>query len=109
MWVARRTGMKGTSLFRGFGLRWSTRRGETEYGGSLGGCDIMTVEEPDPSERDRAMYKQATWKRVAVLFAGPREPRYLPGVIYAIALVTGLLTCIHNRAVIAKLAALHRK
>ncbi len=36
-------------------------------------CDIagMTpVEEPGPDERDRAMYKQATWK-VAVLFAGP--------------------------------------
>ncbi len=79
MWVARRTGMKVRRYFVGFGpTLWSTRRGETEYGVKavpLGGfCDIagMTpVEELDPDERDRAMYKQATWKRVAVLFAGP--------------------------------------
>ena len=63
----------------GFGpTLWSTRRGETEYGVKAipagGFCDIAgmtSVEELAPDEHDRAMYKQKTWKRVAVLFAGP--------------------------------------
>ncbi|OSC42321.1 M50 family metallopeptidase [Mycobacterium decipiens] len=99
MWVARGTGMKVRRYFVGFGpTLWSTRRGETEYGVKavpLGGfCDIagMTpVEELDPGERDRAMYRQATWKRVAVLFAGPGMNFAICLVlIYAIALVWGL-------------------
>jgi len=32
---------------------------------------MTPVEELAPDEGDRAMYKQTTWKRVAVLFAGP--------------------------------------
>ena len=99
MWVARATGMKVRRYFVGFGpTLWSTRRGETEYGVKavpLGGfCDIagMTpVEELAPDEADRAMYKQATWKRVAVLFAGPGMNFVICLVlIYAIALVWGL-------------------
>lgn len=99
MWVARATGMKVRRYFVGFGpTLWSTRRGETEYGVKavpLGGfCDIagMTaVEELAPDERDRAMYKQETWKRVAVLFAGPGMNFVICLVlIYAIALVWGL-------------------
>jgi membrane-associated protease RseP (regulator of RpoE activity) len=99
MWVARATGMKVRRYFVGFGpTLWSTRRGETEYGVKavpLGGfCDIagMTpVEELAPDERDRAMYKQKTWKRVAVLFAGPGMNFVICLVlIYGIALVWGL-------------------
>ncbi len=99
MWVARATGMKVRRYFVGFGpTLWSTRRGETEYGVKgipLGGfCDIagMTpVEELTPDERERAMYKQATWKRVAVLFAGPGMNFVICLVlIYAIAVVWGL-------------------
>jgi membrane-associated protease RseP (regulator of RpoE activity) len=99
MWVARATGMKVRRYFVGFGpTLWSTRRGETEYGVKavpLGGfCDIagMTpVEEMAPDEHDRAMYKQATWKRVAVLFAGPGMNFVICLVlIYGIALVWGL-------------------
>ena len=99
MWVARATGMKVRRYFVGFGYTlWSTRRGETEYGFKavpLGGfCDIagMTpVEDLAPDERERAMYKQATWKRVAVLFAGPGVNFVICLVlIYAIALVWGL-------------------
>jgi membrane-associated protease RseP (regulator of RpoE activity) len=99
MWVARATGMKVRRYFVGFGpTLWSTRRGEIEYGVKaipLGGfCDIagMTaVEELRPDERDRAMFKQATWKRAAVLLAGPAM-NFLIGVllIYAIAVVWGL-------------------
>ena len=99
MWVARGTGMKVRRYFVGFGpTLWSTRRGEIEYGVKgipLGGfCDIagMTpVEELAPDEQDRAMYKQATWKRVATLFAGPGMNFVICLVlIYGIALVWGL-------------------
>jgi membrane-associated protease RseP (regulator of RpoE activity) len=99
MWVARATGMKVRRYFVGFGpTLWSTRRGETEYGVKavpLGGfCDIAgmtTVEDLAPDEQDRAMYKQATWKRVATLFAGPGMNFVICLVlIYAIALVWGL-------------------
>lgn len=99
MWAARATGMKVRRYFVGFGpTLWSTRRGETEYGVKaipLGGfCDIagMTpVEELTPDEQDRAMYKQATWKRVAVLFAGPAMNFVICLVLlYAVAVIWGL-------------------
>ncbi len=103
MWAARATGMKVRRYFVGFGpTLWSTRRpnklGETEYGVKaipLGGfCDIAgmtSVEELAPDERPYAMYKQKTWKRVAVLFAGPAM-NFVIGVvlIYAIAIIWGL-------------------
>lgn len=99
MWVARATGMKVRRYFVGFGTTlWSTRRGETEYGLKAvpagGFCDIagMTaVEELAPDEVDRAMYKQKTWKRVAVLFAGPAM-NFVIGLVlvYAIAVIWGL-------------------
>lgn len=103
MWVARATGMKVRRYFVGFGpTLWSTRRanklGETEYGVKaipLGGfCDIagMTaVEELAPDEQKHAMYKQKTWKRSAVLAAGPAM-NFLIGLvlIYGIAVVWGL-------------------
>jgi len=103
MWVARATGMKVRRYFVGFGpTLWSTRRpnelGSTEYGIKavpLGGfCDIAgmtSVEELNPDERDRAMYKQKTWKRAAVLFAGPGMNFAIGLVlIYAIAVIWGL-------------------
>jgi membrane-associated protease RseP (regulator of RpoE activity) len=99
MWVARATGMKVRRYFVGFGpTLWSTRRGETEYGVKavpLGGfCDIagMTpVEDLAPDETERAMYKQTTWKRVAVLFAGPGMNFIIClALIYVIALIWGL-------------------
>jgi membrane-associated protease RseP (regulator of RpoE activity) len=99
MWVARATGMKVRRYFVGFGpTLWSTRRGETEYGVKgipLGGfCDIAgmtSIEELAPDERERAMYKQKTWKRAAVLFAGPGM-NFVIGLvlIYAIAVIWGL-------------------
>jgi membrane-associated protease RseP (regulator of RpoE activity) len=99
MWVARATGMKVRRYFVGFGpTLWSTRRGEIEYGVKavpLGGfCDIAgmtSVEELAPDETERAMYKQATWKRVAVLFAGPGMNFVIClALMYGIALVWGL-------------------
>jgi membrane-associated protease RseP (regulator of RpoE activity) len=99
MWVARATGMRVRRYFVGFGpTLWSTRRGETEYGIKavpLGGfCDIAgmtSVEELTPDETDRAMFKQATWRRVAVLFAGPAANFIICLVLmYGIALIWGL-------------------
>jgi membrane-associated protease RseP (regulator of RpoE activity) len=103
MWAARATGMKVRRYFVGFGpTLWSTRRanklGSTEYGVKaipLGGfCDIagMTViDEIAPEDRPYAMYKQKTWKRAAVLFAGPGM-NFIIGLvlIYAIAIIWGL-------------------
>lgn len=78
MWAAQATGMKVRRYFIGFGPKiFSWRRGETEYGLKalpLGGfCDIagMTaLDELAPDEVDRAMYRQKTWKRLTVMFAG---------------------------------------
>jgi membrane-associated protease RseP (regulator of RpoE activity) len=112
MWVAQRTGMKVRRYFVGFGpTLWSTRRGETEYGLKAipagGFCDIAgmtSVEELQADEYDRAMYKQKTWKRTAVLFAGPGM-NFVIGLvlIYAIALIWGLPN-LHPTAVIGQTA-----
>ena len=112
MWAARATGMKVRRYFVGFGpTLWSTRRGETEYGIKAipagGFCDIAgmtSVEELAPDERDRAMYKQKTWKRAAVLFAGPGM-NFVIGLvlIYAIAVIWGLPN-LHPSAVIGQTA-----
>ncbi|AGB22761.1 putative membrane-associated Zn-dependent protease [Mycobacterium sp. JS623] len=103
MWAARATGMKVRRYFVGFGpTLWSTRRpnklGYTEYGVKavpLGGfCDIagMTaIDEIAPEDQPYAMYKQKTWKRVLVLFAGPAM-NFVIGLvlIYGMALMWGL-------------------
>ena len=103
MWVARATGMKVRRYFVGFGpTLWSTTRanklGSTEYGIKavpLGGfCDIAgmtSVETLPPADEPHAMYKKETWKRVAVLFAGPAM-NFIIGLvlIYGIAVVWGL-------------------
>ena len=78
MWAAQRLGMKVRRYFVGFGPKvFSVRRGETEYGLKaipLGGfCDIagMTaLEELEPEEIDRAMYRQKAWKRIVVMISG---------------------------------------
>jgi membrane-associated protease RseP (regulator of RpoE activity) len=103
MWAARATGMKVRRYFVGFGpTLWSTRRpnklGYTEYGVKavpLGGfCDIagMTaIDEIAPEDERYAMYRQETWKRVLVLFAGPAM-NFVIGLvlIYGMALIWGL-------------------
>ncbi|MDJ0391898.1 site-2 protease family protein [Rhodococcus sp. G-MC3] len=78
MWTARATGMKVRRFFIGFGPKvFSFRRGETEYGLKAipagGFCDIagMTaIDELEPDEIDRAMYRQKTWKRLVVMLGG---------------------------------------
>ncbi|MEU1985623.1 M50 family metallopeptidase [Nocardia sp. NPDC019395] len=96
MWTAQATGMKVRRYFIGFGPKiFSFRRGETEYGVKwipLGGfCDIagMTaLDELEPEEVDRAMYRQATWKRLVVM-SGGIGMNFLLGFILIVVLAVG--------------------
>ncbi|MFI8973273.1 M50 family metallopeptidase [Nocardia asteroides] len=96
MWAAQATGMKVRRYFIGFGPKvFSFRRGETEYGLKalpLGGfCDIagMTaLDELEPEEVDRAMYRQSTWKRLVVMFGGIAM-NFLLGFVLLVALAIG--------------------
>ncbi|MFE3190156.1 M50 family metallopeptidase [Nocardia sp. NPDC059240] len=96
MWTAQATGMKVRRYFIGFGPKvFSWRRGETEYGLKalpLGGfCDIagMTaLDELEPEELDRAMYRQATWKRMLVMSGGIMM-NFLIGYILIVVLAVG--------------------
>ncbi len=86
--AAKRTGMKVTEFFVGFGPRlWSFTRGETEYGIKavpLGGyCRIIgmtNLEEVDPDDEPRAYRNKRTGPKVLVAAAGP-------AVHFAIAIV----------------------
>ncbi|MGK8523391.1 M50 family metallopeptidase [Nocardia asteroides] len=96
MWTAQATGMKVRRYFIGFGPKiFSFRRGETEYGLKalpLGGfCDIagMTaLDELRPEELDRAMYRQATWKRLLVM-SGGIAMNFVLGFILIVVLAVG--------------------
>ena len=76
--TAKKSGMKVTEFFVGFGPRlWSIRRGETEYGVKAipagGYCKIVGMtseEELHPSDEPRAYRNQAFWKRIVVASAG---------------------------------------
>ena len=77
--AAKRSGMKVTEFFVGFGPRlWSITRGETEYGVKavpLGGyCRIIgmtNLEEVDPADEPRAYRNKRTGPKVLVAAAGP--------------------------------------
>lgn len=100
MQVALWSGMKVRRFFVGFGpTLWSTHRGGIEYGFKaipLGGfCDIagMTAyDELSAEDEPRAMWRQAWWKRVAVLLAGPAMNIILAIVLfYVVAVGWGLV------------------
>lgn len=96
MWAAQATGMKVRRYYIGFGPRvFSFRRGETEYGLKalpLGGfCDIVgmtALDEVPPEDLDRAMYRQATWKRMVVMFGGIAM-NFLLGFLLIVLLAVG--------------------
>ncbi|TDV34533.1 M50 family metallopeptidase [Actinophytocola oryzae] len=96
---AKAFGMKVRRYFVGFGPRiWSFHRGGTEYGLKaipLGGfCEIAgmtTLDEVDPADEPRAMWRQKTWKRTAVMATGPLTHFVLGFVLlYVMALTFGL-------------------
>jgi len=78
MIVAKKSGMKVTEFFLGFGPRiWSFRRGETEYGikaipagGYVRIIGMNGIEEVDPEDEGRT-YRAASFpKRLATILAG---------------------------------------
>ena len=94
--IAKAFGMKVRRYFIGFGPRlFSFTRGETEYGFKAipagGFCDIagMTaLDELEPDEVDRAMYKQSAWKRIAVMLGGPIS-HFVIGIVLVYILAVG--------------------
>src|SRR5947208_5748196 len=76
--MAKRSGMKVTEYFLGFGPRlWSFRRGETEYGVKalpLGGyvriVGMHNLEEVDPEDEPRTFRSAPFGKRMVVILAG---------------------------------------
>ncbi|MBI4885374.1 MAG: RIP metalloprotease [Actinobacteria bacterium] len=92
-WTARRSGMKATQFFLGFGPRvWSTHRGGVEYGLRaipLGGfvkiIGMTNVDEVAPADEPYT-YRQATYaRRMWVITAGS-----VMHMIIALTLVVGL-------------------
>ncbi len=76
--VAKRSGMKVTEFFLGFGPRlWSFTRGETEYGvkaipagGYVRIIGMTNMEEVDPADEPRTFRQGPPGKRLAVILAG---------------------------------------
>ena len=100
MRVALWSGMKVRRFFVGFGPTLvSVNRGGIEYGLKavpLGGfCDIAGMTAYDqlaPEDEPKAMWRQAWWKRVAVLLAGPAMNIVLAiALFYTVALGWGLV------------------
>ena len=103
--AAKRSGMKVTEFFIGFGPRiWSIKRGETEYGVKaviLGGyCRIIgmtNLEEVAPEDEARAYRSKGYLARVFVAAAGPAVHFVIAFVLmFAILFVAGDLR--HERA-----------
>ena len=75
---ARRSGMKVTQFYMGFGPRvWSTKRGEVEFGVRalpIGACvrivGMNNLDECDPADEPRAYRQQSFPKRIFVITAG---------------------------------------
>ena len=76
--MAKRSGMKVTEFFVGFGTRlWSVRKGETEYGvkaipagGYVRIVGMSNIEEVAPEDEPRTYRQQGYWKRLGVAVAG---------------------------------------
>ena len=76
--AAKKSGMKVTEFFLGFGPRiWSFRRGETEYGikaipagGYVRIIGMTNLEEVDPEDEARAYRQAPTGKRLITVLAG---------------------------------------
>lgn len=82
----------------GFGPRlWGVQRGETEYqiaAVPLGGFVKMLGEEPgeelDPADRERAFNRQAVWKRMSVVAAGPVFNILFAALLFTLLIMTGM-------------------
>jgi membrane-associated protease RseP (regulator of RpoE activity) len=124
--TAKKSGMKVTEFFVGFGPRlWSVRRGETEYGFKAipagGYCRIVgmtSAEELHPDDEPRAYRNQAFPKRIVVASAGSAMHFLIAFVLAFLALtligrpdasvikVDGFLTLDHGKATPAQIAGI---
>jgi RIP metalloprotease RseP len=94
-WTARRTGMKPTQFFMGFGPRvFSFRRGETEYGVRafpLGAfvriIGMNNIDDVDPEDEPRAYRSKSYPRRLLVITAGS-----LMHMLIAFVLLVGVYT-----------------
>ena len=94
-WTARRTGMKATQFFMGFGPRvFSFRRGETEYGVRafpLGAfvriIGMNNIDDVDPEDEPRAYRSKSYPRRLLVITAGS-----LMHMLIAFVLLVGVYT-----------------
>ena len=92
--AAKKSGMKVTEFFLGFGPRiWSYRRGETEYGVKMipaGGyvriIGMTNLEEVDPEDEPRTYRQATTGKRLITVLAG-----IIVNLSIALVLVFGIL------------------
>ncbi len=97
--AAKATGMRVERFFLFFGPTiWSFKRGETEYGVKsipIGGYVKITGMNPEeeipPEHEHRAYHRQAVWKRIVVVAAGPAVNIALAfGILFFVYLTAGL-------------------
>jgi membrane-associated protease RseP (regulator of RpoE activity) len=92
-WTARKTGMKVTQFYMGFGPRlWSRKRGELEYGVRafpLGAfvriVGMSNLDDCDPADEDRSYRSKSYPRRLLVITAGS-----LMHMVIAVALFVGV-------------------
>ncbi len=89
-WMAKRSGMKVTEFFVGFGPRlWSFTRGETEYGvkaipagGYVRIIGMTNMEEVDPADEPRTFRQATPGKRLATILAGVTVNFFIAFVLF---------------------------
>ena len=92
--AARKTGMKATEYFLGFGPRlWSFRRGETEYGvkaipagGYVRIIGMTNMEEVPPEDEPRTYRVSSTGRRLTVVLAGVTVNILLAWLLFTVAI-----------------------
>jgi membrane-associated protease RseP (regulator of RpoE activity) len=95
MIMAKRSGMKVTEFFVGFGPRlWSFRNGETEYGvkaipagGYVRIIGMSNVEEIDPEDEPRAYRNASTSKKLKTILAGITVNLLIAYILFFIVIV----------------------
>ncbi len=106
--AAKKSGMKVTEFFLGFGPRlWSFRRGETEYGikaipvgGYVRIVGMTNLEEVDPEDEPRAYRQATTGKRLITVLAG-----IIVNLVLALVLIFAILVAHGPEDISTKVAA----
>jgi membrane-associated protease RseP (regulator of RpoE activity) len=92
--AARKTGMKATEYFLGFGPKlWSFRKGETEYGikaipagGYVRIVGMSSFEEVPPEDEPRTYRASTTGRRLVVILAGVTVNILLAWLLFSVAI-----------------------